>query len=172
MFGKNSGIHCLYFAVAIALASITVPAIAMTAYSITYQEYIEEGGKQFWQIRVTCTDLETKRFIVRSQNKAPWCAKQLPNFCANDKVQTAVNICSPGYELAMESIDVKKEKSQQNLVAQLNQQRTNKSELLEEQATIQSQRVELAQRKLDLRRREIDLQKRELDMNNRMENLP
>lgn len=172
MFGKNSGIGFLYLTVTLALAIVTVPAMAMTAYSITYKEYIEEDGKQFWQIRVTCTDLNTKRFLVRSQDSDPWCSKHLPSFCANEKVQAALNVCSYEYKLALQSTDGNQEKPETNFVAEVDQEDDNKSMLLQQQALIQDQRIELAQRKLDLRRRDIDLQKREIDVRDRIANLP
>ncbi|MFT4630436.1 MAG: hypothetical protein ACI9WC_001694 [Arenicella sp.] len=172
MFRKNNGISFLYLMATITLAIVTVPAMAMTAYSITYKEHIEEAGKQFWQIRVTCTDLNTRRFIVRSRDKDPWCAKDMPSFCANDKVQAALNICSYEYKIALQSIEGNQENPEQNIEAQVDQEDDNKSVLLEQQALIQDQRIQLAQRKLDLRRRGIDLQKREIELRDRIANLP
>ena len=171
MFGKNSGIDFLYLTIAITLTVVAVPAMAMTAYSISYKEYIEEAGKQFWQIRVTCTDLNTKRFLVRSQDGDPWCAKHLPSFCASEKVQAALNICSYEYKLALQATDGTQEKPEPNFVPQVDQEDDNKSILSQQLALIQDQRIELAQRKLDLRRRDIDLQKREINVRDRIANL-
>lgn len=172
MSGKSSALVCLWLSLAITLAFATVPAIAMTAYSVTYKELVEEGGKEFWQIRVTCTDLKTKRFLVQAQDQDQWCAKQLPDFCANHKIQAALNICSSDYELAVSLIDTKQGKPTKTPVSKSDQLPNNRSLLLQEQTLIQSERVELAKRKLDLQRREIDLEKRELEMFNRLENLP
>ena len=168
-FGGNGRIVCLYMAVTIALASVAVPGLAMSAYYLTDPEYVDEGGKQFWQIRVTCTDLNTKRFLVRSQDTDPWCAKHLLNFCSSDKAQAAINLCSQDYNIALDLSDAKQQKLEQDPVAEVNRQASDKFSLLQQQALIQSLQVELGQRKLDLRRREIELQKREIDMHKRID---
>lgn len=172
MFGKNRVKNCIVLLFAAAFASLAISALAMTAYSITNKEIVEEGGKKFWQVRVTCTDLSTKRFIVQSLDEGMWCAKKLPDFCGASKIEAAVNVCGSDYRLSLGSRAAQEKENNENLAAQLDQKLSNKSLLLKEQSLIQSQRVELAQRKLDLRRRELDLQKLELDMLDKIDNLP
>lgn len=171
MFGRHGRIACLYLSATIALVSVAMPALGMSAHSVTNKEYVDEGGKKFWQIRVTCTDLNTKRFLVRSQDAAPWCAKDLPNFCSSEKIQAAINLCSQDYNMALDSRDAKLQTLEQNLVVEVSQRASRKFRLLQQKALIQSLQDELGQRKLDLRRREIELQKREIDMQNRIDKL-
>lgn len=153
------------FYLGLALMCTSFTAIALTAYSVRDQELLQEGDRTFWQVRVTCTDIDTKRFIERPNADSPWCSREIATMCAADRVELAIEVCSTGYRIALEEqqeLEIAKEK---RLQEQLQQRR---SALRKRQSAVQRQREQLAQRKVNLRRKEIDLQQRELELANRL----
>jgi len=128
-------------------------------YSLRSKEYIQAEGGSYWQIRVTCSDLNTRRFINRYEEDGPWCAQQVPELCAAEVIDAATNVCSSSFREALALENAKQVDSSRDTP----EQSRIRSELMIEKVALQEQRLKLAERKLELRRREMNLQKRELE---------
>ncbi|MBX2837786.1 MAG: hypothetical protein KTR35_13085 [Gammaproteobacteria bacterium] len=144
----------------VVLTVLSCSVDALTAYSLRNKELIENGDQSYWQVRVTCSDLTTRRFITQQDEEGPWCARDVPEMCAIEKIDVAISVCSSEYRDALE-IQRASNQERDKLAADKDKART---ELLEEKVLLQQQQVELVQRKLELRRREVDLQSRELNL--------
>lgn len=164
MNGNKLG--ALHFLLGIGVFLVSASTQALTAHSLTHKEIVREGGKEFWQIRVTCTDMSTKRFIIRTDEAGPWCSKDVSQLCGEDRIAAAVQVCSSEYRDAIASQGGPDQISEPPSAQQLAKQQ-QRAALLEEQINVERQRVELEQRKLDLRRREISLENRELELQQR-----
>lgn len=155
-------------AVGLLICSLSFSTHALEAYSLRTKELIQEDGQSYWEIRVTCSDLNTRRFIVQLQEDGPWCAKQVPEFCFAETIDAAVGVCASSFRDELKSstanlVNSNKEAAESSRL---------RSQLLEEKVSVQRARATLAERKLELRRKEMDLQKRELEILDRQARLP
>lgn len=143
----------------------TASALALTAHSLTFKKYIEENGEQFWQIGVTCTDYSARRMIVRPQDEGPWCAKEVPEMCGEDRILAAIKVCSDEYAEALQE----KRNADDLAATQAEAEKLERrSTLVREQLELNQRLLEIEQQKLDLRRRDVELQRKELALRERL----
>ncbi|MEM7359530.1 MAG: hypothetical protein AAF431_10565 [Pseudomonadota bacterium] len=144
---------------------VTTGALALTAHSLTFKKYIEEDGRQFWQIGVTCTDYSARRMIVRPGDDGPWCAKEVPDMCGEDRILAAIKVCSVEYADAL----AKKQDTDQLAAARAEAEKLERrSALVREQLELNQQLLEIEQKKLVLRTRDVELQRKELALRERL----
>ena len=122
-------------------------------YSLRSIWYIEDAPRPYWEIRVTCDDQATYRYMIRYNKQDPWCAKQAADLCSEEKVELAFELCADTY-----ADRIAESERQQELLAQREQQR---SALLQQEAELQRLRQALANRKAELQRRDQALRERE-----------
>jgi hypothetical protein len=142
------------------LTALTASAIDMLPYSLRQTWYIEDEARPYWEIRVTCSDHKTFRYMVRYDESAPWCAKKAPNMCFDDKLDVAFEICKDSYS----TIVAESKKSQSLKTEEIAQQDRLRSQLLAQEARLQERRENLNKRKAELQRKERELKARELDL--------
>ncbi|MEM7360920.1 MAG: hypothetical protein AAF431_17650 [Pseudomonadota bacterium] len=142
------------------LFSATASAQNLVPYSLRQVWYIEDEERPYWEVRVTCNDLKTFRYMIRYEESAPWCAKQAPDLCAKEKVQLAFDICDDSF-----SERIAEAQRQQTLEAEELARRDRlKAELLQQAAVLQERRRQLDSRKAELQRREQALSARESEL--------
>lgn len=149
------------------LTALTASAIDLLPYSLRQTWYIEDEGRPYWEIRVTCSDQKTYRYMIRDNESKPWCAKQDSELCYEDKLDLAFAVCKDSYAA---TVAASKQQTTQNSedVAQQNRVR---EELLAREAQLDLRRENLQKRKLELQRKEQDLRSREIDLAERKSKL-
>jgi len=142
------------------LISVSAWAQDLEPYSLRSVWYIEDTERPYWEVRVTCNDHETFRYMVRYDKSAPWCAKQVPDLCDKEKVVVAFEMCAESY------IDIIAEAQRQQALEaeELARRDRLKTELLQEETVLQERRRLLNNRKADLQRREQALREREREL--------
>lgn len=149
------------------LITLTASAIDMLPYSLRQTWYIDNEEPPYWEIRVTCSDQQTYRYMVRYDESKPWCAKQASDLCYEDKLDLAFEICKESYTTIIA------ENNEQQLLEseEVAQQDRLRKQLLEQEARLQTQRADLNKRKIELERRERELRAREVELNERKSRL-
>ena len=124
-------------------------AYAMEPYSLRSKMYIEDEGDPFWEIRVTCSDNKTRRFIVQYEERGPWCSKQIPDECSTEPIELALVVCATGFGKALEEAQERKRREAEQAAAL----ELAKSTLLEEKQSLQQLKTQLIEKKEELERR-------------------
>jgi len=139
------------------LSTSFVSAANLQPYSLRSIWFIEDADPPYWEIRVTCDDQRTYRYMVRYEQRGPWCAKQAPELCAEDKVELAFELCKSSYADIIAENQRKSALEAEELAARDRQ----REELLRREAVLQERRQLLDGRKAELQRREQALRNRE-----------
>lgn len=144
----------------VVLFSTAASAQNLVPYSLRSVWYIEDEERPYWEVRVTCNDHKTFRYMVRYEESAPWCAKQVPDLCAEEKIELAFDICSESF-----SIRVAEAQEQQAQEAEeLARRESLRAELLQQAAVLEERRRQINNRKAELQRREQALSSREREL--------
>ena len=135
-------------------------ASAMTPSLMRAKERIESPSGSYWEVRITCSDFETRRFIIQTEEDGQWCARDVPGLCDDAKIGAAVLVCEPSYREALAA----QEGQQRQVTEESAETAREKARLLQERVALQRQRLDLAERKLELSRREMELREREVNL--------
>ena len=142
---------------------ISLTAHAMTPSLMRAKELKQGPNGDFWEVRITCSDLETRRFIMQTEEKGEWCARDVPGLCDEEKIGAAMLVCAPEYRTALEEA----QRNGTSPVAATPESDANaeqRARLLQERVALQQQRLDLAEKKLEISRREMDLREREVNL--------
>lgn len=135
-------------------------AIDLLPYSLRAAWFIEDDGDPYWEIRVTCSDHETFRYMVRADESNPWCAKQAPELCSDRKLELAFELCKESYSNLIAERQQQKSLQAEEVV----QQNELRTQLMQQAEKLQQQRENLNRQKAELQRRERSLTARERDL--------
>lgn len=142
------------------LFSVTAWAQNLVPYSLRSVWYIEDEERPYWEVRVTCNDLKTFRYMIRYEESAPWCAKLAPDLCAKEKVELAFEICDESFSARI--AETRRKQAQE--AEELARRDSLREELLQQAAELQERRRQLNNRKAELQRRELALLAREREL--------
>lgn len=157
----------IFAALGLSLVPIHSSALNLEPYSLRVPWYIEGDGQPYWEVRVTCSDKQTRRFIVQYDQFGPWCLKQARNNCHAEKIDAAFEVCSGRFD----DILAEQEKANAAAEGELAENDLLRERLRRQQASLQQQRRNLNSRKLQLERREQELQQRKRSILERQANL-
>ena len=151
----------------ITIATLGASAIDLEPYSLRVAWYIEDDGDPYWEVRVTCTDKRTYRYIVQRVEHGPWCAKQAPDVCHTNKVELAFKVCSKSFSPTAtakqeDTAPIEDDSAEKNRL---------REQLLAQKVALQQLRANLNRRKLEIQRKEQELNEREVSILERQSNL-
>lgn len=147
----------------VAVGGFVIPSQAMTPSLMRAKELKQGPNGDFWEVRITCSDLDTRRFIIQTEEDGDWCARDVPGLCDEKKIGAAMLVCAPEYRTALEKAGGSVNGSP-STTGRVDPNAEERARLMQERVTLQEQRLDLAERKLNLSQREMDLREREVTL--------
>lgn len=139
------------------LAESVAWAADLNPYSLRSTWYIEDEEQPFWEVRVTCNDHQTFRYMRRYDESAPWCASEVPDLCSDRKLDVAFDMCDESYAGRLAEYQEREARKARELA----QRERLETELMQQANVLQQRRRELDNRKAELERKEQELRARE-----------
>ena len=147
----------------------TMPSLAWVKSVSLERTFVGENIRVL-EVEVSCkTYRDARRLRQVVSADGPWCSVDVPDMCADKKIQLARQICDLDPEqyaaiAAAKKADVNSAsvttKSAQNAGSgEASAQEDSQENLLQEKMLIEEQRIQLEQKRLELRKKEVALEK-------------